>query len=667
MAVATWAGCTTGAGGGSLAPPRGPSALTHVSEPRPVSLLAAGGAEVWCVTPAGLRRASVDGSDWTDVKGLVEEGEQHPFTVMAMDGDADLWLGGRGMLAEIGGGRASRFAAVEKSLGSVTALAESSGGVHAAGGAKLATRTGESWTLQVLPFEIHAAVGTQDALWLAAGAQGIARVQDEMVEELPDPLGGDHRVRDLAARADELWALWVGDDGGFLTRLENDNWHVWTVPQTVGGLVRLSGTGSRVLLQTDRGLFELSEGQAPYPLAPLMAETEATAFGYISEPMEVGAEDEPAAGDAGSRDASAVPPLDVPAGHKYTLPAVGLVPVDVAFWSEITALGSDGDLVVVGTRSTGTYVLDAGEVRNVITPYEVRPRVPMTSFSADGRFYYVLAEGRGAGVVEDGEFRAERLTTSEQEELLALDRRGYAVSLAPELETLRFFEYRDGTFVEVMERPVEIASGIGDVGGFLGRNDGSFWFTIVSATENLEMGVGAVHPALDHVVYHGSVPMPPDQAVAIPNGVRHIVVDDDGDIWLGGMEGAVMLDGDLNATEYGEAEGLVGDMVTDMVVDEEGRIWALTVDGLGWFEEGSWRFPHDPPYRGGIISCLGLDAQGRLLLADQEAVRRHEDGRFDVVIPLADLPGMEVLDVTAGAEDDLWVVTERAVTILPGG
>jgi len=319
----------------------------------------------------------------------------------------------------------------------------------------------------------------------------------------------------------------------------------------------------------------------------------------------------------------------------------------------------------------GTLIVRNGKVVGEIASYEAKPRIPISSYGApDGDFYYVLAGGDArAGVVADGDFSGRLVTGDEYEKLVAFDEeggKGYAMSLVPEFETVQFFEYGDGKFGKVLERAVDIASGIGDVGGFVARPDGSFWFTVITATEGLEMGAAMVHPGYAGIVYHGAQPTP-EYGATIPDGVSRIVLAADGTVWLGGMEGAVHLDKDLKPSIYREPEGLVGDMITDMAVDGEGKVWAITVDGIGWFEDGAWRFPTEYPYRGTIVSCLGVTSAGEIVIVDEEAVRRHAGGKWAIVVLREDLPGRDVLDVTGGAKDRLWIVTDRAIAVAPKG
>jgi hypothetical protein len=672
LAALSAGSCGVGPGATALSPVAPPSQWNHVSEFLSVDRIAAGDGLIWAVTEDGLMRNRIEGGEWVSIKGLAEEGKPHPFEAMIVDSEGTLWVGGEGLFARVGSGAAERYTTVEQSLGTVVSVAETEHGVHVSSGSKLVTHNAGEWTLQTLPFSSGPSASTREALWLGAGKQGLARVQGDEVEEFPDPLGdGDdsRRVRSLVAAGDRIWVLWAGDEDAYVGMLEDDLWHPWAVPDQVGKIVRLMGDGNNVFLQTTLGLLSIEQraGEGVYPLEPLGNAEQAVAYSYLAEPIDLADDGDPAP----EIETSSTKPLasaTVAAGHKYVLEPMALVLVQTQLWSPVTALGGDGSHTVIGTSTTGTYVLEGTDVKTLLAPYEVKPRTPMTSFSAHSKFYYVLDGNKGAGVVEKGRFSTERLTTDEHENLLALHGdggNGWAISLVPEFETLQFFEYGDGGFVKVLDRTVDIASGIGDIGGFVGRTDGSFWFTIISATEDLAMGVGAVHPSLDYIVYHGSVPMPSDQAAKIPNGVRHIALDDGGNIWLGGMEGAVMLDSNLEATVYREPQGLVGDMVIDMEVDSHGTLWVLTVDGLGWFADGGFKFPSEPPYRGTIISCLGLDSDGELLLADQEAVRRHKGLEFEVVVGINSLPGVNVLDVGAGADEKLWVVTDRAISISP--
>jgi hypothetical protein len=404
------------------------------------------------------------------------------------------------------------------------------------------------------------------------------------------------------------------------------------------------------------------------PLEPLHEPIEAKAFTYLSEHEEPDEEGEPPGSPAKPRTPE---PLAASKGPGGELPARGLRHIRADFWSSVTAIDGDGEYVVVGTESMGTYVLRDGVVVSEVASYGVRPRTPLSKMTmSDGRFYYVLENDAKAGVVHKGTFSSELVTGGQGERLLAFDVRagyGYAMSLAADPGAVQFLSFEGTGFKKVLERPVHRAGGIGDIGSFQVMTDGSFWFTILTPGASVEAGVGVVHEDKEQIVYHGSKPEPPDMGVTFPSGVRYIETTPDGHIWLGGLEGAVRLDGDLKPTVFREPQGLVGDMVADMAKDGDDLIWALTADGLGWFEDESWHFPDASPYRGEVISCIGVDGSGNLLIADAEAVRLKVGESWKMVIALEDLPGRSVLDVGEGAHGRLWVVTDRAIAIEPAG
>ncbi len=685
--------CGASQGSAKLKAPEAQPSWRFVSEWEPILMLAMGGGNLWALTGEGLMRTTVDEpGGWTRIAGLFPEGENPPVRVLEATGSGALWVGGAGMLASIEPGKATRATAIEERLGTITAIAHTGDGrVWVAGGLKAAFREGESWKVMELPFRTGRAAAAGTTLWLGAGEQGIARIEGSDVSELPDPVGvrdaeiaeGDpapgkpaimvrsRPALSLASRRDKLWVLWGGDDA-YLSTLDGDAWHAYSLPEGVGNVLGIAGAGSELYVQTARGIFLLVDGagEGSHALVPLGDPIEPRAFTYTVDPIDASSDVEPPlkSGKGKAPPVEGLPPASPGVGHKYVLPALSLEQVAVDTWSPVTAMAGDGDTLALGTETMGTRIVKKGKPAGEIAAYEAEPRLPMSGYLApDGDFFYVLAADSRAGAVRDGDFSALQVTGDEYEKLIAFDEeggKGYAMSLVPEFETVQFFEYREGECVKVLERAVDIASGIGDVGGFVARPDGSFWFTVITATEGLEMGAAMVNPAYAGIVYHGSQPTPEYGAV-IPNGVTRIVLAPDGTVWLGGMEGAVHLDKDLEPSIYREPEGLVGDMVTDMVVDGEGKIWAQTVDGIGWFGDGAWRFPTEYPYRGTIISCLGVDGSGNVVIVDDEAVRRKNGDDWEIVVLREDLPGRDILDVATGAKGRLWIVTDRAIAIAP--
>jgi hypothetical protein len=649
-----------------------PSHWTYVSEWQPVELLAIGGGDLWAVNPEGLHRTSVEGTDdWVKIEGLTEKGEKHPFRSLRMDLDGNLWIGGKRFLAAIGGGTATRFTSIENIVGTIVLIEASAEGiVWAGGGSRLAVHEDGAWRIMDLAFVAGDTAVVAEALWIEAGSQGVASIEGENVMEFTDPLAGDgdsHPVS-VASVGDEPCVLWGGDTA-HLSFLRNDAWQVYAVPAEAGEAIRILDGGGQALLETTRGLFLLTPRPEAgmIPLEALHEPVPAKAFSYLAE-LEKPDEDADLPAKPPKRDdPRPLPPTNGPGGE---LPGRWLIHVKSELWSPVTAVAGDGEHVVVGTAGMGAYVLRDEVLVAQIASYGVRPRTPVSKLPlSSGEFYYVLEDDHRAGVVSKGTFSAEPITGGEQERLLAFDVRagqGFAMSLDREFDTVHFFAVKqDGSFEKVLDRTIELDGGIGDIGSFLVHTDGSFWFTPLSAKDGLETGVAVVNEEDPLVHYHGSKPMPPDVAVTIPSGVSSIELTQGGDIWLGGMEGAVMLDPDMAPTVYREPEGLVGDMVTDLAMDGDDVLWALTADGLGWFEDESWHFPDRSPYRGTVVTCIGVDGAGSLLIADEEAVRRKEGDDWNLVIALEDLPGRDVLDVTDGADGRMWIVTDKAIAIGP--
>ncbi|MCW5898235.1 MAG: hypothetical protein KIT10_03110 [Flavobacteriales bacterium] len=161
------------------------------------------------------------------------------------------------------------------------------------------------------------------------------------------------------------------------------------------------------------------------------------------------------------------------------------------------------------------------------------------------------------------------------------------------------------------------------------------------------------------VVNHGT-----DKGAA-SNGARTILIDRDGMLWAGHLDGGITRYNDRSFKAFDLAPGM-NSAVTGLAQDAEGHIWAATVG------HGLWRFdPTDAEddlkaermgqAEGLRDKLLGVitSHDGRLLLVeDGGQVRAWRDGKLTTL----DLPGVHgIFQPTAIHEDsrhDLWVGTQ---------
>lgn len=82
-----------------------------------------------------------------------------------------------------------------------------------------------------------------------------------------------------------------------------------------------------------------------------------------------------------------------------------------------------------------------------------------------------------------------------------------------------------------------------------------------------------------------------------PNYVFSLVMESADVVWAGTWGGGVSRFDGKKWTSYTQKDGLPGNVVYSLAMDQKGRIWAGTDNGIGVFEGGKWRtVPHDKAF-----------------------------------------------------------------------
>ena len=102
----------------------------------------------------------------------------------------------------------------------------------------------------------------------------------------------------------------------------------------------------------------------------------------------------------------------------------------------------------------------------------------------------------------------------------------------------------------------------------------------------------------------------------ISDNLTTVVVDDDGDKWIGfRFDGAALLSGET-IVHYDTSNGLTMPLIRDIATDADGKVWFATAGGgLFLLESDIWtNFKADPDtgLSNNILSSLGFDADGNL-------------------------------------------------------
>jgi hypothetical protein len=650
----------------------------------PIADLRVEGDTVVALSGGRIIKANLDGSGKIEsMDPGLEPKERYEMRHLVLGPSGDIWMGGGNRLYHINPAENSIKAVDEITLAfkEISLLALTSPGkLYVAGGNLLAVLDGGAWTLRQLPFTISGGVEAQDRVYFTAGDRGVATIDGDDIREYPHPLDrvapydqGEYVPLSIANAGDELWVLWTGPNSYLSVLRSSDEWDIYTFPAALTGLPqKLFSARGEIYMQTETGFFVVRKGeQEGTRLSPVSPTRKAVALTYKVPGMDIYAESAP-------RFVNVKPPGGQPVARYPLLPPEdkieidkdrerSLVPFEFKNRSAMTVMRSSGDLIVAGTETLGIVVLrPTGSIENEIFLYDAKPFLPFSSVLDGNRVLYPLAGGE-AGIFQNGAIRTSMSVGSRpREKVLAMQQVGddaYAMSLIPGEEVVAVYKLQDGHFYSILERVVDLATGIGSIGGFAVSQDGTYWFTIRSYGEGQEMGAAELRPDMGELVYNGAVPVPADLAVTIPNGLSSIQMRADGTVFLGGMDGLVKILPDRSVRCFKEPEGLVGDFVTDMVIDRNQRVWMLTVEGLGYMDSDELVFPFDPPYRDSAVACLGLGSDGSALLVDENGLKKYDGTAWKLLGAQSEIAGKPVRDVQADGLGNIWIVTDRAISI----
>jgi len=650
----------------------------------PIADLRVAGDTVVALSGGKIIKANLDGSGKIEsMDPGLEPKERYEMRHLVMSSTGEIWMGGGNRLYHINPSENTIKPVDEITLAfkNITLLAlPSEGRVVAAGDNRIAILDGGAWTLRQVPFHVLGGIEAGGRVYFVAGEKGVATIDGDDIREYTHPLAqvppydqGSYVPLSIAHAGGELWVLWTGPNSYLSVLHSSGDWDVFTFPAAVTGLPeKLFAALDGIYLQTEMGFFSIRKGaQEGTSLTPVTLTRKAVALTYKVPGKDIYADSPPKFVNVKAQSGVPVPryPLMAPEeeielekGRAYAL-----VPFKFKKRSDVTVMRSSGDFIVVGTETLGIMILrPTGSIENEIFLYDAKPFLPFSSVADGSRVLYPLASGE-AGIFQDGAIRTSMAAGSRpKEKILGMQQAGdtaYAITLIPGEEVVAVYKLQDGHFYGILERVVDLATGIGSIGGFAVSSDNTYWFTIRSYGEGQEMGAAELRPDLGELVYNGAVPVPADMALTIPNGLSAIEMRADGTVFLGGMDGLVKILPDRSIRSFKEPEGLVGDFVTDLVIDKNQRAWLLTVEGLGYMDSDELVFPFDPPYRDSAVACLGHSNDGSAVMVDENGLKKFDGTQWKLLGAQNEIAGKPVRDVQADGLGNIWIITDRAISI----
>lgn len=203
-------------------------------------------------------------------------------------------------------------------------------------------------------------------------------------------------------------------------------------------------------------------------------------------------------------------------------------------------------------------------------------------------------------------------------------------------------------------------------------DDGVVWAGLrVRDPQGRERMRGAMRldPTNERVTYYhrGATPETDGEgAIAMPDEVNSVETTTPGGfVWFGSLSGAIRV-GDGQAVVFGEARGVRGEVVTDVLLGLGGRMWLAAAEGLGFTEGtgGSFQFPVAGEARRVRPARIALDAAGDVWGAGSRGVLTGNDAGWRVLDADDGLPTSTFEDVELDARDRVWLLAPDRVVLL---
>jgi ligand-binding sensor domain-containing protein len=198
---------------------------------------------------------------------------------------------------------------------------------------------------------------------------------------------------------------------------------------------------------------------------------------------------------------------------------------------------------------------------------------------------------------------------------------------------------------------------------------GKFWIGILLPSEDgsgqlVPAGVAVIDLEVEEVTYHGERPSGPG-AVAIPDDVNVVDFMSSGEPWLGGLHGVIVMRAGGALQRYDEATGLNGEVVNDLAIDAHGMPWVATPEGLGHYEDNTWRFFLDNQPEHLHVVSLAVDADGELWMGGNRGASHYDGERWEVFTATrGGLISNRIRSVHVDSQDRVWFVTDAGISML---
>ncbi len=513
-------------------------------------------------------------------------------------------------------------------------------------------------------------VGTTNGL-LYLDADDVIR---EHVEGRGLPAGWVRGV--VPAQPGQAFVLVQNASESHLAWFDGNRWYDYTVADFDRPVVGLARVGTETVMFTRGYAFTIRDATraSGVPLHPLARGDRLQVLGYRARQLP---------GAVASCDREAIPARPpvrlaaVPPNHP-TIEAPGFVVAPLsATGQNVYGVHAHGGVVYVADRNQGVSALTASGVgRSYRSRDLVAERDLQVQSDERGRTWVLTDEGV---LAEQNDGALRRVATPEGVRCWSMTAaaRGLYVACtvngtpnairvyrrsgddwAPAIDTVLTFGAADDA-----PRPQVVSTPMIGV-----RDDEETWLAMrvrmPDGTGPVMRGVAQING--ETVLYHHSRSDPAvdgEGSLVMPDDFSSLDVNEEGNVWFSTLNGAVRI-GNHQAIVFGEARGVRGEVVSDVLVGTQARVWVAAAEGPGYYYNREFEFRMPQAVRATRPIGLALDPRGNIWGAGPNGLVRYDGNDWSVFAADSGLPTTELVDVEAAADGEIWVLGRDQVVVL---
>ncbi len=331
---------------------------------------------------------------------------------------------------------------------------------------------------------------------------------------------------------------------------------------------------------------------------------------------------------------------------------------------------SDGEHAYVGVANEGVMAIARGGGARLTSRSLVHAEDLQVATDTESAVWIRGRDGDIAKMV-DGRLRRLALPREIAPQAVASGPEGaYLVAIVLDEQrhptnVVRVYNSTHSGFRQLVERTLTVPTSLVAI-PFAGvGRDGRVWLGLSIAREEgagaRMYGAATIDPTSETVQYHHR-DAAQGTGLPIPDEVSTMAFDVEGNAWFATLSGAVRVE-PFQAITFGEARGVRGDVVTDVVAGTN-VMWIAAAEGLGSYADREFDFFQPPVVMQHRPTSLAADSAGHVWAAGRYGLLQHDGTDWAHFDSTSGLPTDELRDVEVDGQGHVWLLTATALLVL---